>query len=105
MRRIAIEADHGRLKSRLRPMRSLKQLRRAQVISAGRAFIQNIRRGHYELGTEKVVNLRVLAAFDELALAIDQPRLTISPTSTSHNTTVPSGTSNTPVAYRSVQYG
>jgi transposase-like protein len=66
----AIEADHGRLKSRLRPMRGLKQLRCARVISAGHAFIQNIRRGHYELGTEEVVNLRVLAAFDELALAI-----------------------------------
>jgi transposase, IS6 family len=66
----AIEADHGRLKSRLRPMRGLKQLRCARVIIAGHAFIQNIRRGHYELGTEEVVNLRVLAAFDELALAI-----------------------------------
>ena len=66
----AIEADHGRLKSRLRPMRGLKQLRCARVISAGHAFIQNIRRGHYELGTEDVLNLRVLAAFDELTLAI-----------------------------------
>jgi transposase-like protein len=66
----AIEADHGRLKSRLRPMRGLKQLRCARVISAGHAFIQNIRRGHYELGTEEVLNLRVLAAFDELTLAI-----------------------------------
>ena len=35
----AIEADHGRLKSRLRPMRGLKQLRYARVISAGHAFI------------------------------------------------------------------
>ena len=38
--------------------------------SAPTAFIQNIRRGHYELGTEEVVNRRILAAFDELALAI-----------------------------------
>ena len=66
----AIEADHGRLKSRLRPMRGLKQLRCAQVISAGHAFVQNIRRGHYELGTEEVIKLRVQAAFDELGLAI-----------------------------------
>jgi transposase, IS6 family len=66
----AIEADHGRLKSRLRPMRGLKRLRSARVISAGHAFIQNIRRGHYELGTEEAVNLRALAAFYELALAI-----------------------------------
>ena len=65
-----IEADHGRLKSRLRLMRGLKQLRCARVISAGHAFIQNIRRGHYELGTGEVVNLRVMAAFDELALTI-----------------------------------
>ena len=64
-----IESDHGRLKSRLRPMRGLKQLRCAQVISAGHAFIQNIRRGHYELGAEETANLRVLAAFDELTLA------------------------------------
>ena len=65
-----IEADHGRLKSRLRAMRGLKQLRCARVISAGHAFIQNIRRGHYELGTEKTVTLRLRAAFDELTLAI-----------------------------------
>jgi IS6 family transposase len=65
-----IEADHGRLKSRLRPMRGLKQPRCAQAISAGHAFIQNIRRGHYELRIKEVVNLRVVAAFDELALAI-----------------------------------
>src|SRR5205085_9568925 len=64
------EADHGRLKSRLRAMRGLKQLRCARVITAGHAFIQNIRRGHYELGTEQAVNLRVSAAFDELVMAI-----------------------------------
>jgi hypothetical protein len=51
-------------------MRGLKQLRCAQVISAGHAFVRNLRRSHYELGTEETVNLRVLAAFDELALAI-----------------------------------
>jgi IS6 family transposase len=65
-----IEADHGRLKSRLRPMRGLKQLRCARVISTGHAFVQNIRRGYYELGTEEVANLRVLTAFDALTLAI-----------------------------------
>ncbi len=51
-------------------MRGLKQLRCARVISAGRAFIQNIRRGHYELGAKEAVNLRVMAAFNELFLAI-----------------------------------
>lgn len=44
-----VEADHGRLKARLRPMRSLKQDRSARTIIAGHAFVQNVRRGHYEL--------------------------------------------------------
>lgn len=47
-----IEADHGRLKSRVRPMRGLKRLRSARVISAGHAFIQNLRRGHYEFSMD-----------------------------------------------------
>jgi transposase-like protein len=41
-----IECDHGRLKARLRPMRGLKQDRSAQVIIAGYALVQNLRRGH-----------------------------------------------------------
>jgi transposase-like protein len=65
-----IESDHGRLKSRLRPMRGLTQLSSARVISAGHAFIQNLRRGHYELGVEEILSRRVPAAFDELAMAI-----------------------------------
>lgn len=47
-----VEADHDRLKTRLRLMRGLKQLRSIRVISAGHAFVQNVRRGHYELGSE-----------------------------------------------------
>jgi IS6 family transposase len=65
-----IEADHGRLKSRLRPMRGLKRLRSARVISAGHAFVQNLRRGHYELSMELDPQHRLPAAFAELALAI-----------------------------------
>jgi transposase-like protein len=65
-----IEADHGRLKSRLRAMRGLKQLRCARVITAGHAFVQNIRRGHYGLTSEEPVKLRVPATFDELLRAI-----------------------------------
>jgi hypothetical protein len=49
------------------------------VTSTGHAFVQNFHRDHYELVVEDVANLRVLAAFDELALAIDQPGSTISP--------------------------
>ena len=40
-----IEADHSQLKHRLRPMRGLQTDRTAQVIIAGHAFIQNLRRG------------------------------------------------------------
>jgi transposase-like protein len=65
-----VECDHGRLKARLRPMRGLKQDRSARVIIAGHAFVQNVRRGHYELAVEEPVNRRVAVAFDELALAI-----------------------------------
>ena len=65
-----VETDHGRLKARLRPMRGLEQLGSIRVISVGHAFVQNVRRGHYELGTEQTVNLRVPAAFDELVMAI-----------------------------------
>ena len=62
-----VECDHGRLKARLRPMRGLKTDRTARVVIAGHAFIQNLRRGHYELGVEATAdNLRCAAAFDEL---------------------------------------
>ena len=65
-----VEADHGRLKSRLRPMRGLKQDRSAGVIIGGHALVQNVRRGQYELAAEEPMNRRVAAAFQELALAI-----------------------------------
>ena len=65
-----VEADHGRLKTRLRPMRGLKQDRSARVIIVGHAFIQNIRRGHYELVVDERASRRVAVAFDELAMAI-----------------------------------
>jgi transposase, IS6 family len=65
-----VEADHGRLKARLRPMRGLKQLRSTRVISTGHAFVQNLRRGHYELGLDIDRRHRLTAAFTELARAI-----------------------------------
>jgi transposase-like protein len=65
-----VEADHGRLKSRLRPMRGLKRLRSARVICTGHAFVQNVRRGHYELGLDVDPRHQLTAAFAELALAI-----------------------------------
>jgi IS6 family transposase len=65
-----IEADHGRLKSRFRPMRGLKRDRSAKLIIAGHVLVQNIRRGHYELAVEEPVKWRLAVAFDELTVAI-----------------------------------
>ena len=65
-----IEADHGQLKRRLRPMRGLETGRTAQVVIAGHAFLQNLRRGHYELGVGARPALRVAAAFTELSWTI-----------------------------------
>jgi IS6 family transposase len=65
-----IEADHSRLKARLRSMRGLKRLRSARVVSAGHAFIQNLRHSHYELGVGIDPRERLPEIFTELALAI-----------------------------------
>ena len=62
-----VEADHGRLKARLRPMRGLKRIQSARAIAAGHAFVQNLCRGHYELTTDVPVHDRLGAAFTELA--------------------------------------
>ena len=58
-----VECDHGRLKARLGPMRGLKQDRSARVVIAGHGFVQNLRRGHYELAVEEPTNRRVAVAF------------------------------------------
>ncbi|HUP72495.1 MAG TPA: DDE-type integrase/transposase/recombinase [Acidimicrobiales bacterium] len=66
-----VESDHGRRTARPRPMRGLKRDRTASVVIRGHAFIQNVRRGHYELGADaRNHRLRLLAAFDELRRAI-----------------------------------
>jgi transposase-like protein len=65
-----IEADHGRLKAWLRPMRGLKRDHSARVVVAAHAFMQNVRRGHYELAVEEPANRRVAVAVDELAVVV-----------------------------------
>jgi transposase-like protein len=65
-----IEADHGQLKRRLRPMRGLQTDRTAQVVIAGHAFVQNLRRGHYDLASNTPPATRLTSAFTELARAI-----------------------------------
>jgi hypothetical protein len=65
-----IEADHRQLKRRRRPMRSLQTGRTAQVVIAGQAFLQNLRRGHYDLPLDVPPADRLAAAFTQLARAI-----------------------------------
>ena len=66
-----IEWDHGRLKARLRPMRGLRIDRCASTVTRGHVFVQNLRRGHYEVGIEaRHERLRRAAAFDELISSI-----------------------------------
>jgi hypothetical protein len=51
-------------------MRGLKRIRSAQVVCSGHAFVQNLRRGHYELGLDTEPGRRLEASFIELALTI-----------------------------------
>jgi transposase-like protein len=65
-----VEADHAQLKRWLRPMRGIKTMTGLRVLTAGHAFAQNLRRGHYELAVDEPARLRLAAAFAELAAAI-----------------------------------
>jgi IS6 family transposase len=65
-----IEADHGRLKARLRPMRGVKRHRSARILAVGHAFVQNLRRGHYDIATDAPSRHRLRIAFDDLAITI-----------------------------------
>jgi IS6 family transposase len=51
-------------------MRGLKRLRSTAIIAAGHAFLQNLRRGFYELGLDARPQLRLTTAFTELAQAL-----------------------------------
>ena len=68
-----IEADHGRLKAQLRPMRGLKRHRSARTLAAGHAFVQNLRhlrRGHFDIATDVPDHQRLRKTFDDLAITI-----------------------------------
>jgi IS6 family transposase len=51
-------------------MCGLKRDRTARNIIAGHAFIQNLRRGFYDLGTDVATGQRLVDAFAELAQVI-----------------------------------
>ena len=66
-------ADHGRLTARLRPMRGLTRVQSASTIAAGHAFVQTLRRGHYELTAGLPSHDRVHTAFAERASSLRRP--------------------------------
>jgi hypothetical protein len=90
-----MEADHGPLKRRLRPVRGLRRDKSVRIVIAGQAFIENIRRGHYELGVDGGAILQVMAALTcwswQSEQSWDQPIL---PASASSSATTPLGSSN-----------
>jgi hypothetical protein len=47
----------------------LKTDQTASAVIRGHAFVQNLRRGHYELGIETAPVFRLATAFDELQIA------------------------------------
>jgi IS6 family transposase len=61
-----VEADHGRLKARLHPMRGVKTIRSLRTVAAGHAFVQNLRRAHYEFIVDIAVQDRLCVAFAAL---------------------------------------
>jgi transposase-like protein len=65
-----VEADHGRLKARLRPMRGLKCLASARALATGHAIVQNLRRGHYDITADLPVHDRIRVALTTLAACL-----------------------------------
>jgi transposase, IS6 family len=51
-------------------MRGLKQHRSARTLAAGHAFVQNLRRDHYDIATHAPGRHRLRIAFDDLAITI-----------------------------------
>jgi transposase-like protein len=48
-----VEADHAQLKRWLRPMRGIKTITGLRVLATGHAFVQNLRRGLYEIAADQ----------------------------------------------------
>jgi len=51
-------------------MRGLTTERTASVVTRGHAFVQNLRRCHYELAVDTAPQFRLATAFDEFRPAI-----------------------------------
>jgi hypothetical protein len=51
-------------------MRGLKRHRSAGILAVGHAFVQNLRRGHYDIAAETPDRHRLRIAFHDLALVM-----------------------------------
>jgi transposase, IS6 family len=51
-------------------MRGLKRQRSARILTAGHAFVQNLRRGYYDIATHVPARHRLRIDFDDLATTI-----------------------------------
>jgi hypothetical protein len=51
-------------------MRGIKTMTGLRAVTAGHAFVQNLRRGHYEIATDQPPGRQLAIAFTELAKAI-----------------------------------
>jgi IS6 family transposase len=65
-----IQADHGRPKARLRPMRGPETAPASADPRRGHGFVQNLRRGHYDIATGVPARHRLRVTFDDLATTI-----------------------------------
>ena len=54
----------------LQQRHGLERPQQAAIVTAGHAFVQNLRRGHHELGVDVASRHRAAAAFNELAAVI-----------------------------------
>ncbi len=71
----AIREQHDRSRSwpaqsQAPPHAWTQDFRSARILATGHAFIQNLRRGHYDIATDAPAHHRLPEAFVELALAI-----------------------------------
>ena len=57
-------------KRRLRAMRGIKTMTGLRTLASGHAFVQNLRRGHYEIAVDEPAGRRLAVAFTDLARAI-----------------------------------
>jgi transposase, IS6 family len=58
-------------------MRGLKRHCSARILAAGHAFVQNLRRGHYDIATDVPDHHRLRKTFDDLGIIWKLGRLVV----------------------------